>query len=90
MAVAEKLPIQGVHLLLGNDLVNGRGSDHVVPVLKDPLMGPGVAVTTRSGVQTEEDDLDLNFNVSILGLDEIEDQEILSLQRISKIPLIHM
>ena len=82
IAVADVLPVPGVDLILGNDLVD----DNTIPfpvVREEPLQEPVVAVTTRSGMDTEDADLDLNFDLSVTntGRSEAISVEVPSLQR---------
>ena len=61
IGVADKLPVSGVDLLLGNDLVNCKVPDNPI-LLKQLVPEIKVAVTTRSGLHTEgEGDLDLDL-----------------------------
>ena len=64
LAVTDQLPVKGIELLLGNDLVRGKGSSN--PVLrKVPIPDVEVAITTRSGLITDnEGDLNLNLEDS--------------------------
>ena len=62
LAVVDTLPVRGVDLLLGNDLVKGESFDNPI-ITKDPVTDGGVQVVTRSGVFTTNDDLDLDFEI---------------------------
>ena len=68
VAVADKLPVSGVDLLLGNDLVNRRMPDNPI-LLKELVPEIEVAVTTRSGLHTDsEGDFDFNLEHSNVDL----------------------
>ena len=60
MGLVERLPVNGVDMLLGNDLV--KGDKIGVPIVRTELVREvDVCVTMTSGVSTDEEDLGLDF-----------------------------
>ena len=60
VGLVEHLPVNGVDMLLGNDLV--KGDKIALPIVRtEPVREVDVCVTTRSGASTDEEDLDLVF-----------------------------